>query len=42
METLKLILVMAVLSALGAAGILFLWGGGDGVFRDEGSINVAG
>ncbi len=37
METLRLILFLAVLGVLGTGGVLYLWGGGDGVFTDEGA-----
>jgi hypothetical protein len=42
METLKLILLLAVLGTLGSAGVLFLWGGFDGRFADEGMISMEG
>lgn len=42
METLKLILFLAVLGTLGSAGVLFVWGGYDGRFDDEGTIVIDG
>ena len=42
METLKLILFLTVLAVFGSAGVLFLWGGYDGRFADEGMIAMQG
>ena len=42
METLKLTLFLTVLAVLGSAGVLHLWGGGDGQYREEGLARIAG
>lgn len=42
MENLKLILFLSVLAVLGSGGVLFLWGGYDGRFADEGTIAIHG
>lgn len=42
METVKFILFLLVLGALGYGGVLYLWGGGDGDYVEEASVTVDG
>ena len=42
MESIKLILVMTVVLALGTGGVLYAWGGGDGTYSEDGAVRIPG